>query len=179
MESLRVSPTGREDWRFLAHFGAFWEGSVTDPQSQKQLITIGRNYVYHRRKRGQIVRGTEACDLPNRDGIDDRRTVAFRGVLATLKAHAERLGAADYTRLVPDERGRGHRRLWRVRSPELVSWRPRNHPLIVSKDAKGIKDCRAAASAIYANFPRSMGTSPLHREDSEKPRQQPESRDSS
>jgi hypothetical protein len=81
-------------WRFLAHFGAFWEGSVTDPQSQRQLITIGRKYVYHRRKLGQSGRGAGACDLPTRLEIDGHRQAAVRGLLANLKALAERLGAA-------------------------------------------------------------------------------------
>jgi hypothetical protein len=103
-------------WRFLAHFGAFWEGSVTDPQSREQLITISRKYVYNRRTRGQSGRGTEACDHPNRDGID--------------------------------------------------------RPLIAFKDVKGIKDCRAAACAIFGNSLRSMCAGPINREDSVKPRQQ-------
>ena len=61
---------------------------------------------------------------------------------------------------------------------ELGIWRPRNHPLIVFKDAKGIKDCRAAPRAIFAKFPRSLCAGPIHREDWGKPRQQRELRDS-
>ena len=53
-----------------------------------------------------------------------------------------------------------------VRKMELATWRPRNHPLIAFKDAKGIKDCRAAARAIFTNLPRSMCEGPMHREDS-------------
>ena len=49
---------------------------------------------------------------------------------------------------VPDQRGRDQRRLWRMRAMELATWHPRNCPLVAIKDAKGIKDCRAAARAI-------------------------------
>jgi hypothetical protein len=51
-------------WRFLAHFGAFWQGSVTDPQSRKQLVMIGRNNVYHRRKFGKK-RARKRCPRPS------------------------------------------------------------------------------------------------------------------
>ena len=44
--------------------------------------------------RGQIERGTEACDLPNRHVIDGHRHAALRGAVAPVKALAERLGAA-------------------------------------------------------------------------------------
>jgi WD40 repeat protein len=50
-------------WRI---FGAFWEGSVTDTQSEKQLITIVRTHVYHRRKRGSTGRDNGTCDVPTR-----------------------------------------------------------------------------------------------------------------
>jgi hypothetical protein len=99
LESRRLngpSPTVNltAKWRFLAHFGAFWEGSVADPQSQKQLITIDRTHVYHRRKIGQSGSGSEACDLPNCRVIDGHRQAALHGALAALKALVERLGAA-------------------------------------------------------------------------------------
>jgi hypothetical protein len=55
--------------------------------------------------------------------------------------------------LAPEERGRDQRRRWRVQVMELAICRPRNHPLIAFKDAKGIKDCSAGARAIFANFP--------------------------
>jgi hypothetical protein len=68
-----------------------------------------------------------------------------------------------------------------VRSPKMRTklarnqrLRLRNHPLIPFKDAKGIKDYRAAARAIYASVPRAMCAGPIHCEDSGKPRQQRE-----
>ena len=65
---------------------------------------------------------------------------------------------------------------------ELGTGAPRNHPLIAFKDAKGIKDCRAGARAIFAYFVRSMCAGPIHGENSGKPWQPRESqgpRDSS
>jgi hypothetical protein len=35
----------REDWRFLAHFGAFWRGSVTDLYSHKMFRENGATNV--------------------------------------------------------------------------------------------------------------------------------------
>jgi hypothetical protein len=34
----------------------------------------------------------------------------------------------------------------------LETWRPRNHPLIASKECKGSKECWPAACAIFAAF---------------------------
>ena len=174
----------------MALSGAFWEGFVADLDSQKQLMTIAHAHLYHRRKRGKRGRGTPGCDLPNRDGIDVRRTGAVRWALAPFKTLAESLGAAvvlvshatsgvfkagntagfsknQITRAwcrinaVATREGFGA-----VRKMELATWRPRNHPLIAFKDAKGIKDCRAVARAIFASFPRSMCAGPIDREDS-------------
>jgi hypothetical protein len=61
--------------------------------------------------------------------------------------------------------------LCRGRARKLATWRPSNHALFAFKDAIGVKDGSAAARAIFANFPRSMGAGPIHREDSGKPRQ--------
>jgi hypothetical protein len=91
-DAPRIAPP---KWRFLAHFGASGEGSVTDLQSQKQLISIGRSNVYHCRKPGQSGRRTEACDRPNRRVIDGHRDAALRGARASVRALAERLGAAN------------------------------------------------------------------------------------
>jgi hypothetical protein len=134
---IRTPLRNAAKWRFLALFGAFWEGFVADLDSQKQLMTIAQLHLYHRRKRGKSGRGSQRCDLPNRDGIDDRRTGAVRGALAPFTTLAERPGAAvvlmshatsvvfkagkhrrlfeepDHPRPVPDQRGRDQRRLWR------------------------------------------------------------------
>jgi hypothetical protein len=160
-------------WRFLALFGAFWEGFVADLDSEKQLMTIAQAHLYHRRKRGKSGRGSQGCDLPNRDGIDDRRTGVVRGALASFKTLADRPGASvalmshatsgvfkagntagfsknQITRArcridaVASREGFGA-----VRKMELATRRPRNHPLIAFKDGKGIKDCSAAARAIF------------------------------
>jgi hypothetical protein len=75
----------------MALSGAFWEGSVTDPQSQKQLKTIGRTYLYHRRKRGQNGRGTEARDGPNRDGSTTVALPLARSDLAFAQSPFDRV----------------------------------------------------------------------------------------
>jgi hypothetical protein len=178
------------EWRFLAPFGAFWEGFVADLDSQKQFTAIAQAHLYHRQKRGKSGRGSQGCDLPNRDGIDDRPTGAVRVALSPFKTLAKRPGAAvvlmshatsgvfkagntagfsknQITRArcrinaVATNEGFGA-----VRKVELATWRPRNHPLIAFKDGKGSKDCRSAARAIFANFPRSMCAGPIHRQDS-------------
>jgi hypothetical protein len=187
---IRTPLRNAAKWRFLALFGAFWEGFVADLDSQKQLATIAQAHLYHRRKCGKSGRGTQGCDLPNRDGIDDRPTGAVRGALAPFKTLAERPGAAVVLMShatsgvfkAGNTAGFSKNQLTRarcrinaaatsegfgaVRKMELATWRPRNHPLIAFKDGKGSKDCRAAARAIFAKFPRSMCAGPIHREDS-------------
>jgi hypothetical protein len=61
----------------------------------------------------------------------------------------------DQTGQAPDRRGRQDTRLWRGRWMVLETRRPRNHPLIASKDSKGSKgskECRPATCAIFAGF---------------------------
>jgi hypothetical protein len=161
----------------LALFGAFWEGFVADLDSHKQLMTIAQAHLYHRRKSGKSGRGTQGCDLPNHDGIDDRPTGAVRGALAPFKTLAERPGAAvalmshatsgvfkagDTAGFSKNQITRARCRInavatsegfGAVRKMELATWRPRNHPLIAFKDGKGIKDCRAAPRAIFGELP--------------------------
>jgi hypothetical protein len=62
---------------------------------------------------------------------------------------------------------------------ELGTGPPRYQPLIAIKDAKGIKDRRAAAGAIFANLVRSMCAEPMHCENSAKTRQPREQGDPS
>ena len=158
----------RESHRQMALSGAFWEGFVADPDSQKQLTAMLEPHCTIAEKRGKSGRGTQGCELRNRDGIDDRRTGAVRGVLALLKTLAERLGVAvvlvshatsgvfksrqhrrlsERTRSLSagagSTRSRPEKALPPVRKMESATWRPRNHRLIAFKDASCIKDCRA------------------------------------
>jgi hypothetical protein len=107
--SLRGDPLGRYRLRFAkTHIRTVWpcpsvEFSAFDPPVNgfahrvirpRSTWPVGSFHVYHRRKRKQTRRGTEAGIIPNRSAIYRHRRAAVRGALVTLKALADRLGAA-------------------------------------------------------------------------------------
>ena len=61
MSPFKRNVSHRQMLPFGAFFSAFWEVPATDPQLVKHRM-IGRSHLYHRRKRGQTGRETDACE---------------------------------------------------------------------------------------------------------------------
>ncbi len=165
-----------------------------DPKLGKRFVTLALAAAVSRsttadERRPQLARQYDLDVFPQRRAsgrasrvrrlaslFSGRRSLVHERSLQ-CRQHRRLFQEADQTRQKSYQRNRHKRRLWRGRSLELGTWPPRFQSLIAFKDAKGIKDCRAAARAIFGNFVRSMCARSMHCENSGKPRQPRESRE--